>query len=189
MITAQRGLSGTAFNLLLSCLLWGTAPWILIFSIPMDAASKKPGCFVQNLQSVIPLTCGFVPTRSWGIWAASDPGHGLPGEREQEGIHTYVCGHRKGEVPCTILPYHALLHYFMLRSHCKWLTIPIHLFSPYPFTFRTFTFKYVFLQKLYRKATLDRKKKKKKSLKCIFHALSYSIDFVFLIFSYKEKVF
>lgn len=32
-------------------------------------------------------------------------------------------------------------------------------------------------------------KKKKKSLKYIFHALSYSIDFGFLIFSYKEKVF
>lgn len=31
--------------------------------------------------------------------------------------------------------------------------------------------------------------KKKPGLKCIFHALSYSIDFVFLIFSYKEKVF
>lgn len=31
--------------------------------------------------------------------------------------------------------------------------------------------------------------KKKKSLKYIFHALSYSIDFGFLIFSYKEKVF
>lgn len=64
----------------------------------------------------------------------------------------------------------------------KWLMIPIHLLSPHLFTLRTFTFKYVFLQKLYRKATLDQKKKKRSGLKCIFHAVSYSIDFVFLIF-------
>lgn len=66
--------------------------------------------------------------------------------------------------------------------------IPVRLFGSYPFTFRTFTFKCVFLQKLYRKAMLDQRKKKK-SLKCIFHALSYAIDFVFLIFPYKEEVF
>lgn len=50
----------------------------------------------------------------------------------------------------------------------KWLMIPIHLLSPHLFTLRTFTFKYVFLQKLYRKATLDQKKKKKKWFKMHF---------------------
>lgn len=58
------GLSGIAFNLLLSCLLWGTALWILIFAIPMDAVSIEPGSFVQKLQSVVPLTCSFVAVKS-----------------------------------------------------------------------------------------------------------------------------
>lgn len=136
---------------LLSCLLW--ACWMLIASIPLDAVSKEPGCLLQKLQSALPFVCSFIVVRSWEICTASDPDCGLPKGLGRKGS-TPTYGHLEGKSHALSCP---ITVYFITyrKDPVQWLTFPIHFSSLYSFTFRVFTFKCVFLKKLYRKATLD----------------------------------